>query len=374
MKTKVVFDGNHHGPCIEADQHTGCWPLCLARCTFYGVVCIYMLWSAREIAILKQYQETCKQEEGRMSVPAQKREDGFLQDIDAPVLLDVGASDNVDQSLNEKNNLHRIARAADPGKRKKKSGKRSRCPKKCRKGGRGPRGPRGPKGPPGGPTGPPGPPGSPGQPGTIGLPGTHGPPGNLGLPGVKGDKGEPGKSVTTFAAHFIPERPHRIPKSVDSARATCEERWGGRYCYGSDTFFSKKTNQIMEFLSDQSLGKWTESPLDRLHDGKFKVKYDGIYLVYLNAQLYVYDVHYAVALYIGKIDSDPDLMCTVATEKISSHTMNTKYDNARTKSCATVGTFYMEAGQHISVVMQEPNRAIRIKDGTNFGAILLNSG
>lgn len=129
----------------------------------------------------------------------------------------------------------------------------------------------------------------------------------------------------------------------------------------------------MEFLSTQSLGNWINSPLERLHDGNFRVKLTGTYLIYLNAQLYVYDIHYAVAIFIGEIDSDPDLTCTVATEIIQRHTLQTKYGDARTKSCATMGTFHIKAGQHISVVMQEAHRAIKIKDGTNFGAILLKS-
>ncbi|XP_060065499.1 ectodysplasin-A-like [Ylistrum balloti] len=302
-----------------------------------------MLWSAREIVILKQDQELCRQEGGRVSAPVEKTDDGSVKVKTEPTIIN--------KSLEGRIQLHRITRATDPGKRKKKSGKRSRCAKKCRKGPRGPRGPRGPKGPKGPSGGPVGPPGLPGPPGVTGLPGSEGAPGSIGLPGIKGDKGDPGMSVTAFAAHFIPDRLHRELSSVDS-----------------------ETNQVMEFLSTQSLGNWIKSPIERLHNGKFRVKFTGVYLLYLNAQLYVYDVHYAVALYIGAIDTDPDLMCSVATETILPHQEETKYNNARTKSCSTVGTFHIRAGQEIAVVMQETHRAILIKDGTNFGAILLNSG
>ncbi|XP_033759574.1 collagen alpha-1(XX) chain-like [Pecten maximus] len=249
MKTKVVFDRHYYGPCMEADRHSGCWPLYLVKCTFYGVVCVYMLWSAREISILKQYQELCQQERGRSNEPAQKTKIGSMKETDLPGMMDKAMPD---KSLEDSLQFHRIARAADPGKRKKKAkkaGKRSKCPKKCRKGRRGPRGPQGPPGLPGTE----GPPGQRGSPGSAGIPGKEGPQGIRGISGAKGDKGDPGLSVATFAAHYTPERPHREPQSVDSSRSKCEEKWGGNYCFSSYTFYSKMKIRSRTDILEQKL-------------------------------------------------------------------------------------------------------------------------
>lgn len=127
MKTKVVFEKPNYGPCIQTDRHSSCWPLYLVKCTFYGVVCVYMLWSAREIAILKQYHAICQHGEAPRINPV----------VDIEGTSDHSSTDSI--------RSRRMTRAADQIIFRKAFKMSEKMSKRCKRS-EGSKRPKGPKG------------------------------------------------------------------------------------------------------------------------------------------------------------------------------------------------------------------------------------
>ncbi|XP_021374030.1 ectodysplasin-A-like isoform X2 [Mizuhopecten yessoensis] len=370
-KMKVVLDGKKYRLSKETDRLCSCWPESFVRHTFCVFVCVYILWSAYEIVNLKKEIHLLKDGHGSKSAEYKILGNTFehVTTDNIPLTLD----DTYDGTHNvfEEPVFHRVERAVHTKEKKRK------CPKKCR----GPRGFRGLNGKPGvnGTKGVQGSPGISGPPGERGLTGPMAPPGQPGLPGIQGAKGE---SISVMAAHFIPGLPSKQDMtSVDSRTDSmeCVKMWGGDYCASDNTFHSKVDNHVMEFLTIQSLINDVKHPIERLLNGRFNVLYTGLYLLYINSQSLVRDLHHEMGLFIGDINwkrTDMELSCIVATDHFHESMTNRriKYKGARTKSCGNVGMFYIQKGQTISVVITSSDRAILLNKHTNFGAVLLSQG
>lgn len=64
------------------------------------------------------------------------------------------------------------------------------------------------------------------------------------------------------------------------------------------------------------------------------------------------------------------LPCIVSTTDKHDST----YSLAPTKSCSTVSAFFIQKDTYLSVVISEPDKAVALTNGTNFGAVLLSRG
>lgn len=370
---KVDWDAKESRLSAETERIRGCWSENLARHSFHIFVCLYILWSAREIVDLRE--EVYKQRDGHYlqstvhKIRGTEKEEVRIENLPQTSGDIFDEVETFDESV-----FHRVARSVPTkgkGKRKRKPGSKKKCPKKCR-------GPRGRKGLPGsnGTAGLPGIPGMAGPPGDRGVQGPIGPAGPVGLPGIQGEKGD---SVSVMAVHFVPGIPEQELTSVDRRMDSmgCVDLWGGDYCALENRFHSKVANQVMKFLSIQTLINNVKQPIERQLDGRFRVMYSGLYLLYINSQSEVHDTHHEVGLFIGDVngrDLEIDMSCIVATDHFHKTISNreAKYTGSRTKTCGQVGMFYIQEGQIISVVITEPKRAVLLEKGTNFGAILLS--
>ncbi|CAC5411968.1 unnamed protein product [Mytilus coruscus] len=182
------------------------------------------------------------------------------------------------------------------------------------------------------------------------------------------------KEATLQAAHV--ELDFRInttmSKKLFMAIDKCYKEFGGLVCYNNKTYESggrqsEKTLSVPWKLSSPK----EMSPLQLTSEhGKYKVKYDGLYLVYLNILFIPTNLEERVAIFL---DEKQIMTCQEGVYMGQELELPDRQQNFTEKSCATLGIFIINKGQTLSIRIETQSTKIRLWGvGNNFGVILLH--
>ncbi|XP_063426036.1 uncharacterized protein LOC134709831 [Mytilus trossulus] len=163
-----------------------------------------------------------------------------------------------------------------------------------------------------------------------------------------------------------------MSKKLLMAIDKCYKEFGGLVCYNNKTYESdgRQSEKILGVPWKLSSPK-EMSPLELTSEhGKYKVKYDGLYIVYLNILFIPTNLEERAAVFL---DDKQIMTCQDGVYMGHELDLPDSQQNFTEKSCATLGMFIINKGQTLSIRIETQSTKIRMWGvGNNFGVILLN--
>ncbi|CAG2210305.1 unnamed protein product [Mytilus edulis] len=163
-----------------------------------------------------------------------------------------------------------------------------------------------------------------------------------------------------------------MSKKLLMAIDKCYKEFGGLVCYNNKTYESDSRQSEKTLSVPWKLSSPKEmSPLELTSEhGKYKVKYDGLYLVYLNILFIPTNLEERAAIFL---DDKQIMTCQDGVYMGHELDLADRQQNFTEKSCATLGTFIINKGQTLSIRIETQSTKLRLWGvGNNFGVILLH--
>lgn len=162
-----------------------------------------------------------------------------------------------------------------------------------------------------------------------------------------------------------------MKRRLQISKDSCFQEYGGTLCYSSKTFENGGIKNMLGVPWKLSYPS-EKSPLEMTStNGQFKVKYDGVYLIYLNILLIPSQHEERFGVFLDDLQI---MTCQDGLLTAQEFDVNNKVYNLTEKSCSTLGVFYVNKNQILSIRIETKHTKIRLWSvGNNFGVVLLHS-